>query len=282
MVRIELRVGNRTGAPHGDGRRGHIFAEGEVDEEWPRWFIAGLRQRAVPQQHGPFYLYAGPPGGDLECVWTNAATSPEEVTAVDQKRTSELAAFSTVASAVDARRAELERAEARLADMREQVATTEGRLGRLQQAEEALEKNLVAERQRVSEEKRHLSADVQSARDMARREKEAILGDLLETKKMLREDLTKTVTHITGLGDELMKLERTTAENAMARRSLDYTHVLEKLDLNEKMAEASPSGDVKDKPIDRLANALALTIENGSIVKIVKGVADAVRGEDED
>jgi len=259
-----------------------VFSEGDVDEEWPRWFAKAMRQRAVPPQLGPFYVYAGPPGGELECVWTNTSTSVEEVAAADAQRARELAAYGTVANALEARRTEVERLEQRALVLQEQVASSEGRLARLQQQEEQLERGLADERKRVADEKAALAADVRATREMARVEKQQAVEDMLETKRMMFEDLKASVKHITGLSDELMTLERQTAENAMARRSLGHTNLHESLDLLDAVEAGhrlSLGGEPRETPGDRVANALADSIKTGKIVNIIQEVGHAFRGK---
>lgn len=293
LARVELRVGNRTGAPHADGRRGHLFAEGEVDEEWPRWFAKAIRQRPVPSQFGPFYVYAGPAGGELECVWTNTATSAEEVAASDARAASELAAFTTVTSALQTRRSELERLETRAVVLQEQITAAEGRLSRLQQTEESLERSLEAERRRVTEEKASLTADIKAAREQARQEKQQALDEVVAvrkialeelstTKRLMMDDLQRTVGHITNLSDGLLELEAKTAENTLARRSLAHSHLQAKLDQLDQLEEEhrlALGAPAKETPSDRLANAFARSIETGQIVGMVENIANAVRGK---
>jgi len=273
-----------------------VWAEGEVDEEWPRWFAKALRPRAIPGQFGPFYIYAGPAGGEMECVWTNTATSTEEVTNVDAQRASELAQYGTVAAALAARRAEVERMEQRAIMLQEQMTATEGRVARLQQQEELLERGLADERKRCSEEKASLAAEAKAARELAsaerkllfettRAEKQQALDELSQVKKRLLEDLTSTMGHITGLSDGLMKLEVQTAENAMARRSLGNSHLHEHLTLLDNVAEAHRLGlgaTPAETPGDRIANALAGSIESGKIVGIIQEISKAVRGKKKD
>jgi len=256
-----------------------------VDEEWPRWFSKAMRQKSVPPQLGPFYVYAGPAGGELELVWTNAATSIEEVAAADAQRASELAAYGSVANVLAARRSEVERLEQRALMLQEQATSTEGRVARLQQQEELLERGLVDERKRVAEEKAALTADAKATRDMVRTEKQQAIADLSETKRLLREDLTTSVKHLTGLSDELMTLERQTAENAMARRSLGHTNLHQSLELLDAVEDAhrlSLGGTPKETPGDRIANALATSIETGKIVNIIQEVGKAFRGKKKD
>lgn len=278
-------MGNRSGPAHADGRRGYVYAEGDVDEEWPRWFSKAMRQKSVPPQLGPFYVYAGPAGGELELVWTNAITSVEEVTAADAQRASELAVYGTVANALAARKSEVERLEQRLLVLQEQTTSTEGRLARLQEKEELLERGLVDERKRVADEKSALAADMAATRELVRAEKQQAIEDMMATKRILREDLSVAVKHITGLTDELMTLEKQTAENAMARRSLGHTNLHTSLDLLDAVEDAhrlSLGGPPRETAGDRMMNVLADSIKTGKIVNIIEGVGNAFRGKKKD
>lgn len=282
LVRVELRCGNRTGAAHGDGRRGHIFAQGEVDEEWPRWFAKALRQHPVPSHLGPFYVYAGSSEGAMECVWTNAATTTEQVVAGDAQGAADLASFGSLSTALAQRRVELAQAETRSVVLHEQITATEARVARLQRLEEQLEQSLADERARVKEEKASLGAEIKAVREHTRTEKAMALADLVETTRVVRENMTANVTHITALTEGLMMLECKTAENTMARRSLGHSHLQENLDRLDELEDShrlALGGPAKETAADRLANALAVSIEKGTIVHMIGGVAQAIRGK---
>ncbi|PCC66479.1 hypothetical protein [Nannocystis exedens] len=253
QVRITIRLGNRRGPPHEDGKRGELIAERDCPAQvvpWLRTFVLMMRPAA---KYDAMWVYAGD-----ELLWSTSGTRAEVDAATQEelhRGDRDIAAQREAASVV---RLELRSLEG-------QVASAQRSLDRLEQQEADARASLAELRAQLKAEREAADA----TREAFRRERAELAAIEAEERRRRLEDALAESTRIRAAIAESNALLQGNAEREFERlRRVTGAHT-------DELAKASQVHMANLEQIERTGSAITERVRTATIKQLEQAAASS-------